>query len=720
MSRKDRNQLGAAARPAVPPEEPQGEQTWSLEEIMNEFGGWSSRTPEAQPAIEAEPQPEPQPEPEPEAPAPEVPETAAEPEEAQAEPEPAPSRFHFINLDLNAEKTLPEEQGGDPTPAQTEDGPEVWSWESRPERAAPAQTAEQNDAESQMPQDEELPARRVREKSKKRRVRTEEPVRRTNVTPAAALRHYRSRSAFTRLRAIFLSLLTLAAVLLTLAPMIPLGVFEKLALARSVPTVLLVLMCLCAVASIDLLLRAVSQLLTLQFGLELLLGVSFAVCLLDTVGAMLSARVPYCAVVCVGFLFFAWSEYLTCVGAIRSLRIASDGEEHYAVKLARGALGALDCTFKAVGETPDFVDRLEAPNRATAAMRLYVPLTLAMSFVFSVVSSVRAGAPLLRMLSACLCAALPVCGFICYARPFAHIARRLYRSGAALCGWSAARLLGGDLGEIVTDSDLYPSGSVSVNGVKVYHDFRLEQMLCYAATAVSCSGSSLGPLLEKLAAEQGVSLAEVGSFRSYEGGGVGAEIRGDIVLVGSLGFLHLMGVRPPQGTNIRQAVYVAVNGIIAGVIAINYKPSTPVISALESSVRRRGVNIVGATRDFLISPAMLHAKFRIPTTRAEFPPVAERYRLSALTAEDAEETAAVLARGSILPYSEAIAGARSLRSTVTAGLAIDLFGALFGLLVVFFLGLGGAIETASALNLLLFVLIWTAPGLLITMWAKRF
>lgn len=723
MSRKDRkNEPIPAARPV--PDDGQGSaEEYSLEEIMNEFGGWSNRSaPEPSPEPERVPETQSAPE------TPEKPEPAAEPDapapatepEPEAEPE-KPSRFHFINLDLNAEPHMPDE-----TPeAQPEASKELWSWQSGSEAspdkpASPAAQAEPEEADAPPP-DRSRRARPERQK-RERRAREDRPEapKKPPVSPAAALRHYRNRSAYTRLRALFLTLLTAAAVFLTLAPQLPVAAFSRLEEGKAVPTVLLVLMCLCAAASVDLLLRAVQQLITLRFGLELLLGVSFVVCVIDSVAAMLAPRVPFCAVVCVGFLFAAWSEYLTCVGNIRALKVVCDGDEHYAVKLARGALGSLDCAYKTPEETPDYVELLEQPGRAAAAMRLYVPLALAMAFVFSVVSSVRAGAPLVQMLSACLCAALPVCGFLCYSRPFAQIARRLSRAGAALCGWSAAKILGGELGEVVTDSDLYPAGSVSINGVKVYHDFRLETMLCYAATAISHSGSSLGPLFEKLAEEQGVHLAEIGSFKSYEGGGVGAEIRGDIVLVGSLGFLHLMGVRPPQGTNIRQAVYVAVNGITAGVIAINYNPSTPVISALHSSVGRRGVSIVGATRDFLISPAMLHAKFRIPTSRAEFPPVAERYRLSELGSADSIETAAVLSRGTILPYSEAIAGARSLKSVVTAGIAANLFGGLFGLLVVFFLGLGGAIATATAVKLLLFVLIWTVPGLLITMWSKRF
>ncbi len=705
--REKREKLNTGSEPAETGE------TYSLEDIMNEFGGWSNRS--ESPKVESAPPAEPEEpvqadmdqETEPEPPAISAPDEQPEPPRGQ-------SRFRFINLDLSAEQE---------TAQPAKDAPEVWSWRGESvESAAPeAEKLPRPAARREKPWTEpERPHKRESRPPRRRERKETEQKKRAPVSPAAALRRYRARSAFMRLRAIFLTLLTLAAVVLTLAPLFPFEAMQKLGDAKAVPTVLLILMCICAAASLDLIVRAVTQVLTLRFGLELLLTVSFAVCVVDSVGALIAPRVPYCAVACIGFLYAAWSEYLTCVGRIRSLRVAAEGSEHYSVKLARSAWNDLDCAYKAPEELPEYAELLEEPDCAAKAMRLYVPLALSLSLVFSIVCNLRSGVPLVRMLSACLCAAIPVCGFICYARPFALIAARLARVGAALCGWSAAKILGGDLGEVVCDGDLYPTGSVTINGVKVYHEYRLEQMLCYAATAISMSDSHLKPLFVGLAEEQGIRLAEVGSFRTYEGGGVGAEIRGDIVLVGSLGFMHLMGVRLPQGTNIRQAVYVAVNGFIAGVVAINYAPASQVVSAMQSAVRHRGLSIVGATRDFLISPAMLHAKFRIPTTRTEFPPVSDRYRLSSLSAENSMDTAAILSRSSILPFSEAIVGARCLKSTVSTGLAVNLFAGLFGLLVVFFLGMGGALETASAVNVLLFVLIWTVPGLLITMWVNRF
>lgn len=695
------------------------DETYSLDDILNEFGGWSSKKeddssfPNNQIGEKAD-------EPAesasqivdfPEAASDEIASEAANEEllsveEPVEEPVRAPSRFQFISLDLNSPQELP------PDDTVLENGqPAVWSWTDRSEPVEPEIKIEAKTEES------------VKKTSRKQEMNRESNAKESSRNPVsvpAALKYYRNRSAFTRLRMLFVALISLATILLTISSLFSAQVFQELAAAKATPVVLLILTCLCALASADILIRGLQQLLTFRFGLELLQTLAFLFCVLDSVTSMNQGRMSYSAVACLGFFFAAWNDYLVCVGNIRTLRIAADNGKHYSVKVAKAAWNDIDCAYKAEDEIDDLVDLLEAPNGVSSAMRYYVPIAACVCFVVSIVCKVRAGVSLIQMLAACFVVSVPLGGFISYTRPFARISTRLSRAGAALCGWKAAKILGSELGVIITDSDLYPAGSVTLNGVKVFHDFRLEQMISYAATTISMSESGLKPLFLQLAEDQGAKILEVGSFRSYEGGGLGAEIRGDIVLVGSLGFMHLMGIRLPQGTNVRQAVYVAVNGIIAGVVAVNYNPNTPVISALSSVVHRRNLNLIGATKDFLISPAMLHAKFHISTVKSEFPPVKDRYRLSALTAEDAVDPAAILARNTLLPYAQALAGARSLRGSVTLSLVVSLFSGVFGMLLVFFLGLGGALETASALNLLLFSVIWMIPNLLITTWSNKF
>ena len=85
---------------------------------------------------------------------------------------------------------------------------------------------------------------------------------------------------------------------------------------------------------------------------------------------------------------------------------------------------------------------------------------------------------------------------------------------------------------------------------------------------------------------------------SYEGGGLSANIRGDQVLVGSAAFMNLMDISLPQGLNVKNAVFCAIDGQLAGIFALNYTLHDTVFPAMEELMGEK-VGPVLATRDLI-------------------------------------------------------------------------------------------------------------------------
>lgn len=106
----------------------------------------------------------------------------------------------------------------------------------------------------------------------------------------------------------------------------------------------------------------------------------------------------------------------------------------------------------------------------------------------------------------------------------------------------------------------FPPENVTLNGMKIYSDRYVPQVIGYAAAVVETAGSGLVPLFREILKSQNGRHYTVDTFRRYEGGGLGAEIGGDVILMGSLGFMKLMRVRMSEGTRLRQAVYMATMG----------------------------------------------------------------------------------------------------------------------------------------------------------------
>ena len=97
--------------------------------------------------------------------------------------------------------------------------------------------------------------------------------------------------------------------------------------------------------------------------------------------------------------------------------------------------------------------------------------------------------------------------------------------------------------------------------------------------------------------------------------------------MGSASFMNLMEVRLPQGLHVKNAVFCAVDGELAGIFALNYTLPDTVFPSLDALMREK-VGPVLATRDFNLIPAMLHQRFKLAADKMDFPPVERRWELS--------------------------------------------------------------------------------------------
>lgn len=206
---------------------------------------------------------------------------------------------------------------------------------------------------------------------------------------------------------------------------------------------------------------------------------------------------------------------------------------------------------------------------------------------------------------------------------------------------------------------------------------------------------------------------------AHEGGGVSATIRGDQVLVGSASFMKLMEVALPSGLHVKNAVFCAIEGELAGIFALNYSLPDAVFPAMTLLLQER-IGPVLATRDFNLIPSMLQQRFRLAADRMDFPPVERRWELSDPDQPHGNKLVAVLCREGMTPLSEAVVGAKRLRWATRLGAVIMCIGSTVGLLLAYYLTSLDAATSLSPLNLLIYLLLWLAPIWFLSGWAHRF
>lgn len=429
---------------------------------------------------------------------------------------------------------------------------------------------------------------------------------------------------------------------------------------------------------------------------------------------------PYTLVSMLALALGLWGRYMKQMTLRTSCRTAHAAKTPYLVTLDENKWDGRSVFTKWSGTTGGFGSQIQSDD---GAMRLFRPVSgvlIVACLLFSLISSVGRGRPELMLwcLSATLCACASLSGALAFSLPGRFLSRRLAGVGAALAGWEGIRRQAKNSGILLADTDLFPPGSVALNGVKVFENHPLDKVISITATMIRETGSGLDRTFYELLRGQGATYRKAEKVQFYEGG-VSAVIRGEHVLVGSVSFMHMMDVSITQGQNVKNAVFCAIEGELAGIFALNYSLHVSIRPSLHALIENK-ISPILASRDFNLLPAMLHQRFKLPSDRMEFPSHERRRDLSDPGQAHDKPLVCVLCREGIAPLAEAVVGAKRLNAATRVNALLSVIGSVVGLLLAFYLTAQMAFGSLSVFNMLVFLLMWLVPTLLVSGWVTRY
>ena len=468
-----------------------------------------------------------------------------------------------------------------------------------------------------------------------------------------------------------------------------------------------------------LMIDAVADLLKGRFTVNTLLTITFAVCLMDGIFCLMELRVPCCAAFSLEMTMALWSRLQkrnTEMGQLDTMRKAV--RLNGIVKVDDFYNGK-DGLLRREGQVSDFMDTYEKPSTPEVMQSIYAAISLLACIGIAVFAGSLHGVSMaIQILSTSLLVAVPATFFVSISRPMAILETRLHMVGTVICGWAGVRDLIGKAAFPLKDQDLFPQGSVKLNGVKFYGDRSPDEAVAYSAAMISVCGGALVPVFRQLLKSRNISAPKVDTFRNYGEGGIGGEIQGEPVLLGTLKFLQDMGVEIPEGTMVNQAVYAAIDGQLCAVYAISYAKMRSAAAGLVTLNGYRKLTLVKLPGDFMLTEEFLRSKFNIKGKRVIFPDREEGILLSRFRPDPNEPVLALTTRDELISSAYAVSGARALRQSTRLGVAIHVLGGIIGMIIMLVLGYLGSTELLTPTNVLLYQLIWAIPGLLVTEWTR--
>lgn len=479
-----------------------------------------------------------------------------------------------------------------------------------------------------------------------------------------------------------------------------------------------------ALLALDVIAHGIMCLVRLRLESETLVLFAVAAAVADALTMPLlgdrNGAMPYCAIVSVILFFAMWGRLLKRRGLWFSCRAAAGAAEPYLVTLDEKMWDGRDAFIKWTGPAEGYGSQVQDTDGVQRAYHIAAPLIALCAALLALIASVGRQRPehFFWCLSACLTAGCGFSAFLSFAMPFATLSQRLAKTGAALGGWDGLSWKGRDRGVILTDADLFPPGSITLNGIKLTGDVSLENAVAYTATLIRETGSSMDKPFADLLKTKGGLYRKVSRVVFHEGG-VSGEIGDRQVLVGSGAFMELMRVSVAPGLKVKGAVFCAVDGYLCAIFVLNHVLHTSIRPALQTLISN-GLDPILATRDFLVTPDVLRQRFKLPAQRMEFPSLDRRRELSSRRQEHEKILTAVLSREGLGPYADAVVGSKRLLRSVRMGLFFDLLGGVAGMALSFYLCLAQAFTSLSAGALLMFLLLWLVPAGLISGWVNRY
>ena len=481
--------------------------------------------------------------------------------------------------------------------------------------------------------------------------------------------------------------------------------------------VLAALLVLTALCCSDVWKEVTARLYKRQVGCEMAAALSVLVSLADSAYGCVTGKcdaLPLCAVAAVLTWLCQYGLLLETRARRTGFHLANlGGTPPYVV--AQTSAGV--CKQKGLIE--GFYHTTYGHDPARAWQSILVPLLLSVATVLSsvVCLSKKDMDHFLWVWSAMLSASLPLSLPLTLTLPWDNLSQRLNKSGSAVAGYQGARMVSRSRRMVLTDNDIFPPGTVGLNGLKVFGE-EISKVSSYAATVAAAADSQLSPLFDQLLASEGGVHLPLEDLHFYEEGGVGGTIRGETVTMGSAYFMKKSRVALPHDLKLKTGVFLAVDGTLIAIFAIKYQPSRNVEWALRA-LRRNRMEPVLAVRGGNITPSLLKRKFNLDC-KPVYPDVSTRLALSDACRARGEHSHAIIYREGLMPFAETVIGSRRLVHTVKLTTILAYVGGVCGLLLSYYLTNVGAFDALSPLYMLAFLALWLLPTWLLSGLVKHY
>lgn len=360
----------------------------------------------------------------------------------------------------------------------------------------------------------------------------------------------------------------------------------------------------------------------------------------------------------------------------------------------------------------DFLKISYAPDPSEEVSGKITPITVISSLFVAIIYAIlfHSVQGTISALAVMLCISVPFTALLAGNIPMLLFSKKMLKEGAMVAGYPSVRQFCDTTAVMIPAAQLFPKGCVRLDQLVPYQRLRVDENLLMAAAVLREANSPIAPVFDELVTEYQGRLPEVESVIYEDKSGLVGWINGDRVLIGNDALMrryHITvpdrGVKIPRGSYV---TYVACSGQAVAMLILRYLPSN--ISAPQlRRAERNGLAFVVSTPDPNVTAEMIAEAYGIFYRSVKIMPTGYANTMDEVTSKVEETSRAYLAtRGRVSSLARAVGGCIGLKSNITLGIVIEMFGLILGVLLCATLALYSSVARLSIVELMIYILFW--------------
>jgi hypothetical protein len=326
----------------------------------------------------------------------------------------------------------------------------------------------------------------------------------------------------------------------------------------------------------------------------------------------------------------------------------------------------------------------------------------------------------LSAFAAATCISVPMVNMLSVNLLLNRLAKIASRCGAMIVGYPAVEQFSNTNAVMVDAKELFPKGTVILNGIKTFGGQRIDDAIVDATALMCAVGGPLSDLFDQIIKSRRDMLPKIDNPVYEDNKGVTGWVSGRRILVGNRELMESHDIEPPSRdyeekyiSGGKKVVYLASGGDLVALFIVSYDSDRRRAMELRR-MEDNGISLIVRTCDPNITPHLLAECFGLDEHCINVLPERLGKVFTEITALPQERSPALMAtKGRPTAMMRMLTACVRMRNNISIAVALQNVSVILGFALVAFLTCYSGLQHLSTSALLTYEIFWAAAILLV-------